>query len=59
MTWHTGGLIDHVHPVVADLGTSNRFHAAEAEVLGLGKNIEAVCHGPPKRSAASVEMEPG
>ena len=49
MEFHFGRLIDHVHLRVKDLG----------DVLDPdGNNIEAVFHGPARRSVESVVVTP-
>jgi catechol 2,3-dioxygenase-like lactoylglutathione lyase family enzyme len=69
MEHHVGRLIDHVQLRVADLEKTKRFYRAalpagerdyHAGYYGAfafdpeGNNIEAVYHGPSKRSAESV-----
>lgn len=52
--FHQGRLLDHVHLRVADLEASKAFYAAALDALGL----EAVHHGPTRRSAESIVIEP-
>ena len=59
---HIGRLIDHVHLRARDLEATKRFYKAVLGALGIpvgteSADVEAVFHGPAKRSAASVVIE--
>lgn len=56
---HRGRLIDHVHLVVRDPDAGRRFYRAALDAFVRdpdGNNIEAVWHGPHRRSAPSVRL---
>ena len=54
---HRGRLIDHIQLVVKDLAASKRFYTGYYGAFLIdpdGNNIEAVYHGPAKKSAESI-----